>query len=240
MLFFKRLILAAGMCVAFVGVFAQTADEIIGKDVQAMGGKEKLSKLNSVIEETTTTFMGQDIPAKVWIVNEKGMRTEISIMGQKIITVMTRDTGWMVNPMMGGGAPQPLPSAQIKESASRMDLRGQLVDYATKGYVATLLGKEDVDGKSNFKIKLTKKGQQDFVFFIDASTYLVTKIHTVVAANGSSMNTDIVMSDYRKTPEGFVFPFGTTINVNPGGQVKSIVNKLTVNPTVPASVFLKP
>jgi outer membrane lipoprotein-sorting protein len=240
MLLTKRIILALTLSVASMGVFAQTAGEIIDKNIAAMGGKDKLSKLNSVYEEMTTTVMGQDIPAKIWIVNDKGIRTEMTVMGQKIITVVTKDTGWMVNPMMGNSDPQPLPSDQIKQSVSRMDLRGQLMDYANKGFTATLLGKEAVDGKDNYKIKLTKKGQQDFTFFIDASTYLISRIQTNVQAAGQSMNTDIVMSDYRKTPDGYSFPFSTSVNINPGGEIKSTISKLTVNPTVNPTVFQKP
>lgn len=240
MLLTKRIILTLTLSFAGAGVFAQTANDIIGKYVAAMGGKEKMLKLNSVYEEITTTMMGQEIPGKVWIINNKGMRTEMTVMNQKIISVMTRDTGWMVNPLMGSSTPQPLPSAQIKQSASRMDLRGQLMDYAAKGYTATLLGKEAVNGKESYKIKLAKAGEQSFTFFIDASTYLLSKIETNVQAGGASMNTEIEMSDYKKTPEGYTFPFTTTININPGGEIKSTVNKLTVNPTVDPAIFLKP
>jgi outer membrane lipoprotein-sorting protein len=236
----KHIILALTLCFAGMGVFAQTADDIISKNIAAMGGKAKLSKLNSVYEEITTSVMGQDIPGKIWIINEKGLRTEMTVMGQKIISVVTKDTGWMVNPMMGNGQPQPLPIDQIKQSASRMDLRGQLIDYAAKGYTVTLQGKEAVNGKDNYKIKLTAKGQADFTFFIDASTYFVTKIQTNVAANGMNMNTDIVLSDYRKTPDGYTFPYSTTININPGGEITSTVSKITVNPTVDPAIFQKP
>jgi outer membrane lipoprotein-sorting protein len=240
MLLTKRIILTLTLCFAGVGVFAQTANDIIGKYVNAMGGKEKMLKLNSVYEEITTTMMGQEIPGKVWIINNKGMRTEMTVMNQKIISVMTKDTGWMVNPLMGSSTPQPLPSEQIKQSASRMDLRGQLMDYAAKGYTATLLGKEAVNGKDSYKIKLTKAGEQNFTFFIDASTYLLSKIETNVQAGGVSMNTEIEMSDYKKTPEGYTFPYTTTININPGGEIKSTIDKLTVNPTVDPAIFLKP
>jgi outer membrane lipoprotein-sorting protein len=240
MLLTKRIILALTLCFAGVGVFAQTANDIIGKYVDAMGGKEKMLKLNSVYEEITTSLMGQEIPGKVWIINNKGMRTEMSVMGQKIISVVTKDTGWMVNPLMGNSTPQPLPNDQIKQSVSRMDLRGQLMDYASKGYTATLIGKEAVDGKDAYKIKLAKTGEQNFTFFIDASTYLISKIQTEVQASGVSASTEIVMTDYKKTPDGYTFPYTTTININPGGEIKSVINKVTVNPTVDPSLFLKP
>jgi hypothetical protein len=240
MLLIKRMILALTLCFAGVGVFAQTANDVINKYIDAMGGKAKLLQLNSVYEEMTTSVMGQDIPGKVWIVNNKGMRTEMSVMNQNMITVMTKDTGWMVNPLAGSSDPRPLPMAQIKQSASRLDLRGQLMDYTSKGFTATLLGKEAVNGKDNYKIKLTKTGEQNFTFFIDASTYLITKIQTVVNANGTTVDTDIELSDYKKTPEGYSFPYTTTINVNPGGEIKSTITKLTVNPAVNPALFQKP
>lgn len=235
----KRIILSLGLCLAGAGVFAQTANDIINKNIEAMGGKDKLLKLNSVYEEINTSVMGQDIPGKVWIVNNKGMRTEMEVMGQKIISVITNDTGWMVNPMMGNSEPQPLPSEQIKQSVGRMDLRGQFLDYANKGYTATLEGQEAVDGKQNYKLKLVK-GDNNFEFYIDASTYLISKIVTVVKAGGMTMNTEIGMSDYRKTPEGYTFPYSTTIHINPGTEISSTITKLNINPTIDPVIFQKP
>jgi outer membrane lipoprotein-sorting protein len=239
MLLTKRMILALMLCFAGVGVFAQTANDIIGKYIDAMGGKAKLQQLNAVYEEISLSMMGQDISSKVWIVNNKGMRTEMSVMNQNIIMVATKDTGWMVNPMMGNSTPQPLPSDQLKQSIGKLDLRGQLLDYAAKGYAVTLLGKEDLNGKSNYKIKITKAGDPAVLFFIDASTYLISKLETDVSANGTTITTDAVMSDYRKTPEGYTFPFATTISIQQG-EIKSTITKLTINPTVDPALFLKP
>ena len=241
MLLTKRFILALTLCFAGVGVFAQSANDIVNKYIDAMGGKAKLEQLNSVYEEISTSAMGQEIPGKVWIVNNKGMRTEMSVMNQKIVTVMTKDTGWMVNPLMGNSDPQPLPIDQVKESASKLDLRGQLLDYAAKGYTLTLLGKEAVAGKDNFKLKLVKGGQA-FTFFIDASTYLITKVAADAKISGQDINTEVEFSDYKKTAEGYTFPNTTTIHMNAGAamEVKSVITKVTVNPTVDPQLFLKP
>jgi outer membrane lipoprotein-sorting protein len=241
MLLTKRIILTLTLCFAGAGVFAQTASEIINKNIEAMGGKAKLSQLNSVYEEMTTTIMGQEVPGKVWIVNNKGMRTEMSVMNQNIITVVTRDTGWMVNPMMGNSEPQPLPMAQIKQNLSRMDLRGQLYDYAARGYTATLLGKEAINGKDCYKIKIAKSGEQSFTFLIDPTTYLISRIDADVNANGTNVSTEVDLTDYQKTPEGYVFPHTTTVHVNSGGmEIKSTIDKLTVNPAVDPVLFKKP
>ncbi|HEV2483723.1 MAG TPA: hypothetical protein VGS79_28855 [Puia sp.] len=237
----KRMILALTLCFAGAGVFAQTTSDIINKNLGAMGGKAKLQQLNSVYEEITTSAMGQEIPGKIWIVNNKGMRTEMSVMNQKIITVVTKDTGWMVNPMMGNSEPQPLPMQQIKQSISRLDLRGQFLDYAAKGYTATLLGKEAENGKNYYKLKLAKAGEQSFTFYIDATTYLVAKIDADVKVQGQDVTTEVELSDYKKTPEGYSFPGTTTIHVNSGGmEIKSTMDKVTVNPTIDPALFQKP
>jgi outer membrane lipoprotein-sorting protein len=241
MLLTKRIILALILCFAGAGVFAQTANDIVNKYIDAMGGKAKLMQLNSVYEEMTTSVMGQEVPGKVWIVNNKGMRTEMSIMSQKVITVVTKDTGWMVNPMMGNSDPQPLPMEQIKQSASRLDLRGQLLDYSAKGFTAALLGKEALNGKDCYKLKLAKAGEQTFTFYIDATTYLISKIDADVKAQGQDVSTEVELTDYKKTPEGYVFPNTTTIKVNSGAmEIKSTIDKVTVNPTIDPALFLKP
>lgn len=235
----RRIILVLWLCLAGAGVFAQSANDIINKNIEALGGRDRLMKLTSVYEEMTTSVMGQDIAAKVWIVNDKGMRTDMEVMNQKMITVITNDTGWMVNPMMGSTDPKPLPMEQVKKSASRMDLRGQFLDYINKGYTATLLGKEAIDGKENYKIKLVK-GSENFEFYIDATTYLITRIITKVNVQGTDVNSEVDMSDYKKTPEGYTFPFATTIHVNESMEIKSTITKLTVNPTIDPAIFQKP
>src|ERR1700735_4291742 len=207
----KHLLLAILLFFADGAVFAQNANDIINKNIEAMGGKKKLSHLNSVYEEMTTSVMGQEIPAKIWIVNEKGMRTEMSVMGQQMITVVTTDTGWMINPLTGNNTPQPLPSNMLKQSIGKIDLHGQLMDYMNKGFTATLLGKEADGSKEAYKIKLVKSGQPTFTFYIDVSSYLISKIATETNANGQKTAVTVVMSDYRKTPEGYFFPFLTTI-----------------------------
>lgn len=235
----KRIILGFALCFAGAGVFAQTANEIINKNIEAMGGRDKLSKLASVYEEMNTSVMGQEIPGKIWIINDKGMRTEMTIMGQKMITVVTKDTGWIVNPMMGNSTPQPLPLGQLKQSMGRLDLHGQFMDYVNKGYKATLLGKEAVNGKDAYKIQLSKTGEPRLVFFIDASSFYITKVSTDVNANGTTMTAVVVLSDYKKTPEGYLFPFQTNIEAGPT-EVKSTITKITVNPSVDPALFQKP
>lgn len=237
----KNVLLAAGLSLVGAVSIAQDVNDIINKNIAAMGGKDKLSKLLSVYEENTTSAMGNELTSKVWVINGQGMRAEVQVMGSTMITVMTKDTGWMVNPLTGNTDPQPIPKEALQQSASRMDLRGQLLNYKANGYTATLLGKEQVNGKDSYKIKLSKSGEADLLFYIDATNYYVNKLVTTVKANGSDLTSEIAFSDYKKTPDGFVFPYSTTItNAAVGGEIKSVVTKLVPNQTIDPKIFQKP
>jgi hypothetical protein len=108
--------LAITLTVSVLGgkAFSQSADDIINKNLDAMGGKDKLATLTSVYQETSNQIMGQDLPAKIWISNGQGLRTEMEMMGSKMITVINKDKGWIVSPMSGSTDPQPLPDEAVK------------------------------------------------------------------------------------------------------------------------------
>jgi hypothetical protein len=236
----KRIVLAAALSLIGAGTFAQDVNTIINKNIDAMGGKDKLSKLASVYEENTTSVMGTDLTSKIWVVNGQSMRMEMEVMGSTITMVVTKDTGWMINPMMGNSDPQPLPAGQLKQSMSQMNLQGQFVNYAANGFTATLLPPDTLNGKTNYKVKLSKTGEE-YVFFIDQTTYYVNKVSSTVKVDGSDVNGEIALADYKTTPEGYVFPYTTVINSPQAqGEIRNTLTKVVPNQTIDPKLFTKP
>src|SRR5688500_16812375 len=111
---FAKLCLLSLTALFSAAVHAQTADEIINKHIEATGGKEKLSAINSVKMENVMRVMDNDAPNKVIIVNGKGYRSESDFNGQKLVQVYTDKGGWAINPFGGGDAPQAMPEDQYK------------------------------------------------------------------------------------------------------------------------------
>ena len=70
--------LAAGLAalISAVSINAQTVDEIVSKHIDAIGGKDKLSQMNTVYIESATEAMGNEAPTKTYIVNGKNYRNE--------------------------------------------------------------------------------------------------------------------------------------------------------------------
>ncbi|WP_020596095.1 LolA family protein [Spirosoma panaciterrae] len=229
--------LALGFALCLSGLAqAQTVDELVDKHVAALGGMDKLNNVKTLYIERSMAINGMEIPSKSTIVVGKSMRTETSVMGNSMIQVVDGSTGWMVRPaMMGGtGDPEDMPADQLKSSKGQLDPFGALVNYKAKENKIELVGKEKVDGKDAYHLKVTTKEGQTVDEFLDATTYLVNKVK--MAMNGQTA--EISFSDY-KDKDGIKFA-NTMEMASPQGALTFSTEKITVNGPVDESIFKKP
>ena len=227
-------LLAVTASLAVFSSKAQTADEIVNKYIDAIGGKDKISQVNSLYMEGTVAMMGNDNPTKVLVLNGKGYKTETEFNGQKMVQCYTDKGGWAVNPM-GGGAAEPMPEDQYKSGKGQIDVGGALYNYAAKGTTVTLLGK---DGNA-YKLKAVTKENDETTYYIDAATYLLTKLVKKGNLMGQEVDITIQFADYKKTDIGMLVPF--TINTDLGQfQLSTTITKAEVNKPIDAGVFVMP
>src|SRR4030095_7248053 len=213
--FFSTLILMGSVA----GAQAQTVDDVINKYIDALGGKDKLNSIKTVYMEGVTVMQnGNEINAKIYKEQNKLFRREVSFGAGSSVSIVTDKEGWFSNPR-NGGAFEALPAERLKAQQAELDVRGGLVDYASKGSTVELLGKEKVGESDAYKIKLTPKTGNEVIYFIDSKTwYLVRETRKGGGGGpggggrpGGQGNSDgtinIDYSNYQKTPEGFVFPY---------------------------------
>ena len=213
---------------------AQTVDEIISKHVDAIGGKDKLGQVKSVYTENAMEVMGNSVAQKEYLLEGKGFKSEVEFNGSNIVQCVTDKGGWMVNPMMGGTDAQAIPEAAFKSSKPMIYIGGALTDYSTKGYKAELVGKED----GAFKIKVTADGNETY-YFIDPTTYYLTKTIMKSEAMGQAVDVITTYSDHKKTDFGVVFPY--TKNVDMGMfQYSQKAGKIEVNKAIDPKIFEMP
>ena len=224
--------------VSMASMRAQTADEIISKYITAIGGKDKINAVKSLYVESTLEVMGNEAPSTTTIVNGKAFKSETDFNGQKIINVVTDKGGWMLNPMMGQTSPEALPADQAKAGQSQLQIGGPLFDYAAKGNKVELVGKEDVNGVSAHKIKVTTKDSVESTYFIDPTTFYILK--AVSKGAGQDGETTITFTNYQKTDFGYVIAMGQQITL-PQGITLNITNKkVEVNKEIDPKVFEMP
>jgi len=241
----RTITFALCLIVAIPQVKAQTADEIIAKHIDAMGGKAKLQSINTVYwEGTAVTGNGMELEFKNWRAKDKLFRQEISFGMGNIVMIVTPTNGWASNPRSGGEF-KPLPDEVQKAMRLQLDVPSPLVDYAAKGHKVELLGKDTVGGKTCYKIKLTPAAGNEVTYYFDTQSYYILregrKGGGLMGGGGgrrdpnAELNLDF--SDYQKTPDGYFFPF--TINTG-GVGAKTSITKVEFNKPVDVEKLSKP
>lgn len=227
----KGIKLLAFFCMTVFFAHAQTVEEIQQKYLDALGGKSKLATLKNIYQEADMEVMGMALPSKLWIIYGTAMRQELDIQGQKMLTFVGPNGGWAINPMMGSTEPTPLPGDAIKEYIGMLQPGGEFNSFKENGYTASYDGKEAVNTKDAYKIKLSKDSTVT-IFYIDVQTNYLTKSITKANAMGQQIEITTLFSDYKKTPDGYVFPYSLVINNPMVGEIKSTVKKLETNKTI--------
>ncbi|MBC7901986.1 MAG: hypothetical protein H7Y27_01125 [Gemmatimonadaceae bacterium] len=236
----KKLTLALTGLLTFLTiatVSAQTADELIAKHIEAIGGAEAWKKINSVRTEGTLTVQGTEVTVTSTVLHQKGARQDISVMGMTGYTIVTPAAGWTFMPFQGQTQVEAMTEDMLKESQDQVDAHGSVVDFKTKGHTIEYLGKEDVDGTECFKLKMTQKSGKVETMFLDPKSYLLIKSVSKRKANGAEVEETTTYSNYQKLPEGILLPMAITVPVGPGIIAELQVKKVEVNKPVDEAIF---
>lgn len=229
-----KLALFAIVAVIALSTQAQTADEIITKHIEAIGGKENLSKIKSLYIESNMDMMGTTAPVVSNLLDGKGCKTEINFNGSTIINCFTDKGAWSVNPLGGNPSATTLPDEMYQSGKHAIYTGGILLDYTAKGATAELQGKEE----GAYKIKITTANAPSF-YFIDTATYYIKKMIIKGELMGSPVDVTTSFSDYKKTDFGILLPYTQVLDI---GQyiLPSTITKVEANKEIDPAIFDMP
>ncbi|MEJ7627537.1 MAG: hypothetical protein WKF35_11785 [Ferruginibacter sp.] len=228
-----KTILIAVMAFATVGVSAQTVDEIVSKNLESMGGKDKLAALKSIIMSGNMTASGTDMAIIISKLHNVGMRMDLDIMGTANYQLFNNKSGWVFFPVMGMTEPKEMEAAQYKGSVNQLDAQGALYNYKEKGTTIELLGNEKVDGADAYKLKITYKNGHSATLFIDTKTHRHVKSISKSVANGQEVEVETTFGDFKQNAEGYWFPYSMT---NAQGTIS--FDKIETNVDIKESIFV--
>jgi len=236
----KTSLLSIFLLIGINSLHAQTVDEIIDKYVEAAGGKDVIGKINTIYMESNVQMMGNETPATTTILNGKGYKTEMEINGSKFVSCFTDKGGWMINPMMGGTTPQPMPDEQYKMGKSQLDIGGPLYNYKEKGVKVELQGQEKVGDVNAYKLKVSTQDSNEVTYYIDPNTYHIIQASISTVFQGQPVDVTTTFSNFQKTDIGYILPY--SIDTNYGGQmdVPITITKVEVNKEIDPSAFDMP
>lgn len=233
----KTLITVIAIVFAIASVSqAQTLNEVLDKHFKAVG-QEKLLAVQSFYIKAKVSQMGMEMPMEMKIKKPDMFFVSIEMQGQKMIQAFDGQKGWMIAPWVSSD-PQELSGDQLAQAKGQADMEGELYNYEKKGSTAELMGKVNVDGKEMFRIKLTDKNGNLKDYFIDANTYLVSKVKSKVSAQGQTVEVEQIMSD-NKTIDGITMAMKIE-SKSPMGSALILMEDVKFNEKFDDAIFKQP
>jgi len=236
---------AAGVLGALFGALAaqgQSLEEILAKNFEARGGKEKIQAVQSVrFTGRMPIGEGAEAPLILKWKRPNRIRMEFTVQGMVGIQAYDGSAGWMVMPFMGKTDPEAMSQEEVKSIEEMADtVDGPLMDYQTKGHQLELVGKEAVEGTEAYKLKLTKKGGDVSYVYLDAEAFLEIKEEGKHTRRGQEFEFESSSGDYKEV-EGLVIAHSieTKAKGAPQGQIITI-DKVELNVEIPDSEFAMP
>ena len=223
---------------AITFISAQDPDKILENHFKAIG-QENLLKIETLEATGKATIMGMENPFTMMSKRPNMIKIIVDFQGSEIIQAYDGETVWAINPMTGLTGAVELTGSEAAGIIESADLDGQLWNYQEKGHQLELTGTEDVGGEEAFVLKLTKKNGNIDHYYIDRNSHLILKVRSKAMVNGSEMETESHLSDYRKV-KGYMMPFATKQTI--GGQTANtiIFEEVKVNEKMDDSIFSKP
>lgn len=186
---------------------AQSVDDILKKNLEAMGGADKLATLKTVKMDGTMNVQGNEIGISSTKSHMKGMRLDIDVMGTNNYQVANMKKGSVFMPIRGMSAPEEMDADQIKLFQTQYDIQSPFLDYKTKGTSIESLGTEEIAGNPAYKLKLTFSNGRQANYFIDTKTNRVVKSSGKTMVNGQEMEMESSYEDYKQNADGYWFPY---------------------------------
>jgi outer membrane lipoprotein-sorting protein len=216
---------------------AQTLDEILKNHFRA-SGQDKLSTVNSVISAGRAMQMGMELPFLHIQKRPDNMYLEIDIQETKIIQVYDGKNGWSLEPWVSSEARE-LYGPELQNLGLMARIDSDLVGWEEKGDLLEYIGKEIYEGNDMFLLKLVKMTGESYQFFIDADTYLISRLVAHTNYGGNIVEGETLLGDYRKI-HGVSLPFKTEIRYDGQTLMTNILENVEFDMEIDEHFFSKP
>lgn len=161
-----------------------TPKEVIDNYLKALGGKDKLESIKTMLIENTLSVQGMDIMMRTKKMGNK-FKSEQTVMGQKMVQLFDGEKGYFEQ----GGQKIDIPADKVADLKKSKVIDALSYDPATFSTVTA----ENIDGK-DYNILTSEKGK----FYFNASTGLLYKSS---AAEGTAIIKSYMTVDGIKFPQ---------------------------------------
>jgi len=214
----------------------QRADELIAKHLAALGGRQAVASIKSVVTTADIELTGTGLKGTV---ESRVLRpclsfSDISLGLFKIKEGYDGERLWMVD--QNGKLQFRHDAASLEYQRTECLLESQAYLFGGTGYELTLLGRDTIGSTPCDRIRMDVDGGTSALVSLNDSTYLIQRIE-LKAPEGVTIET---YGDYRPVG-GVMFPFFERTEIPALGQrIEMRSRSITTNETIDPVVFLPP
>ena len=203
------LVLATSTLTTSTLAVAQTAEELVAKNIQAKGGLDKIQALQTIRMSGTQDNDG--FKAAVTQENKRPnlVRETFSLQGMTSVQAYDGASGWQVRPFGGRKDPELMGEEDLRPLLLDADFDGPFVNYKEKGNRIEFLGHDTVDGDDAYKLKVTLKNGDILYYYLDPDTNLEIREEVQLFVRGSVQEFVVNFGSY-KPVNGVMFPFSVS------------------------------
>jgi outer membrane lipoprotein-sorting protein len=235
------LVLSGAPLLAQAPAAAPTADEIVAKYVEKIGGIQKIEAVKT-LKRSGKFRGGGGFEAKYVQLNKRPdlVREELTYQAMTGINAWDGKAGWKIDPFQGKKDAEPLGEDELKDIIEDGVFDSQLVHYREKGNTVEFAGTEPVEGSDTWKLKVTLKNGDVSNYYIDTEDFVPIKIEYKRMIRGAELELFVLPGDY-KAVEGWYIPHSYEQGRRGSNQRSSIVfEKIEANVPMDDSLFAKP
>ncbi len=229
------------MSVAVALVQAQTADELVAKNLQAKGGLDKIKAIQSYRSRGKMEADGFRADVAMESKRPDKLRQLFTFQGMTETDAYDGKIGWKISPFQGKKDAEMMGEDEVRGLSEQADFDGPLVDAAAKGNKVEYLGKQPVDGDDAYVLRVTLKNGDVMVYYLDPDTYLEFRTDLTQFIRGSVRESTTEFGSY-KPVNGVLYPYSLQFGpkAHPENRQTVTMEKIEVNIPLEDSSFVMP
>jgi hypothetical protein len=216
---------------------AQSAENILGRYIDATGGKDAYDRISNRVTKSVMEMPAQGISMNMTIYHSRP-NSFYALIESEMVGKIERgtdgDIAWEKSVMMG---PRVLEGSE-KDDLLRQATFDQLVHWKTLYEKAEVVGMEEIAGRPCDKVVLTPKTGNPQTYSFDRETGLVSKVMLTVESPMGEVPVETYLEDYRSV-DGLLMPFRSRVE-SLGVERLVTVQSVEQNVELPANRFETP
>ena len=216
---------------------AVTVEEVIAKNIEARGGADNWSKVESIAMSGEFTAFSKVAPFTLQRTSDDKYYFNHVLDEKRVIIGYDGEVAWWENEWSMPGAGK-ITGLDLGVQMREFDFPSPLFDYKEKGYKVKLIGESEIEGMPSIAIELTRPDETVETWHLDPETYLEIGRISPGSDFGSPAEQRTFYDDYREV-NGVMIPYLQEAQWYTRDRVM-LVEEVKVNVDVDEALFKMP